>query len=157
YTYQLKNKGIELELARTNISHFIETCLQHNTYSDVTLIDKDVPIYACLDKKRFHRVIDNLLVNAMTHNAKGTSVQIYIYAKNNDAIIEIKDNGQGINPETVTHLFNRYYRGTNTTSENTGTGLGLTIAKQLVESHHGSIHVTSNGNGTTVTITIPLI
>src|SRR5699024_3887180 len=104
YTYQLKNKGIELELARTNISHFIETCLQHNTYSDVTLIDKDVPIYACLDKKRFHRVIDNLLVNAMTHNAKGTSVQIYIYAKNNDAIIEIKDNGQGMNPETVTHL-----------------------------------------------------
>lgn len=157
YTYQLKNKGIELDLTRTNISHFIEACVKSDSYRNVTLIDKDVPVYACLDTKRFHRVIGNLLVNAMTHNAAGTSVKIYIYEKEDQAIIQIKDNGQGMSPETVTHLFNRYYRGTNTTSENTGTGLGLTIAKQLVESHDGSIHVTSNEDGTTVTISLPLI
>jgi len=157
YTYQLKNKGIKLDLTRTNISHFIEACLESDSYRYVTLIDKDVPVYACLDTKRFHRVLDNLLVNALTHNAAGTKVKIYICEKDGQAIIQIKDNGQGMSPETVTHLFNRYYRGTNTTSENTGTGLGLTIAKQLVEAHDGSIHVTSNENGTTVTITLPSI
>jgi len=70
-------------------------------------------------------------------------------------LLTIKDEGKGIPIEELENLFNRYYRGTNTTTEVSGTGLGLAIAKQLVEAHNGDIQVKSSEFGTIVTITLP--
>ena len=69
--------------------------------------------------------------------------------------ITVQDFGTGIPQEELDNLFERYYRGTNTTSNSSGTGLGLAITKQLVELHGGTITVSSNDTGTIFTIDIP--
>jgi len=97
------------------------------------------------------RCISNLIFNALIHNKEGTEVVVDI--RNQDRInIEIKDNGKGINEEDLRKLFNRYYRGTNTESHK-GSGLGMSIAKEVVEAHGGNIFVESElGKGTSIKI-----
>lgn len=73
----------------------------------------------------------------------------------NKVQLQIRDEGQGIPKEELDNLFNRYYRGTNTTSEASGTGLGLAITKQLVEAMDGEITVQSNSSGTVVIVVFP--
>ncbi|XNN68735.1 sensor histidine kinase [Bacillus pumilus] len=106
-----------------------------------------------IDKAWFRRVIENLLANAVKHNQKGTHITAVLSETNEEVRIEMKDNGCGMAQETVDHLFNRYYRGTNTNDPTNGTGLGLAIAKELVLLHDGDIQVESEpGAGTTIAI-----
>lgn len=71
-------------------------------------------------------------------------------------MIVIQDNGSGMDQETVKQLFNRYYRGTATTENIEGTGLGMAITDQLIKLHHGTINVESVlGKGTIITISLP--
>ena len=73
------------------------------------------------------------------------------------AVISITDRGPGIDPEDVTHIFDRYYRGRNT-SGSYGFGLGLYIAKQSAEAHEGKVYVKSKlREGSTFYISLPLI
>ncbi|MFJ5771056.1 sensor histidine kinase [Psychrobacillus sp. NPDC093180] len=108
-----------------------------------------------MDPKLFARVLDNLVGNAVKHTPEGTKVLLIVEQKEETVQLTIQDEGRGIPKEKLENLFNRYYRGTNTTTETSGTGLGLAIAKQLVEAHDGNIFVESNRNGTKVTITLP--
>ena len=90
----------------------------------------------------------NFLHNALLHNTPDVSVHVSI---DKDSIT-IADNGKGISAEDLEHIFERYYRGTNT--DNTvGTGLGTAIARDIIEAHGGTVTITSEeGKGTTVTI-----
>lgn len=100
-------------------------------------------------------MIDNLICNAIKHNPKGTSITVYLKKEQEKNIltIAVHDNGTGMDEETLKHLFNRYYRGTNTDEKSDGTGLGMSIAKQIADLHKGMISVQSETNkGTTVTI-----
>ena len=75
--------------------------------------------------------------------------------KDNEAYLTITDNGKGIAEDELTHIFERYYRGTNT-AHTTGTGLGTAIARDIIEAHGGKVWLTSTLNkGTTVHITLP--
>jgi len=75
---------------------------------------------------------------------------------NEDITVEIEDNGKGIPAEEVNKLFDRYYRGTNTGELHKGSGLGMAISKQIIESHGGKIIVDSKlGVGTVVKIILP--
>jgi signal transduction histidine kinase len=91
------------------------------------------------DKVRILQVIDNLLSNALKFTSEGT---ISISVENNDkeAIVSIKDNGQGIDPEIMPKLFTKFA----TKSEIGGTGLGLFISKSIIESHGGKIWAENN-------------
>lgn len=72
---------------------------------------------------------------------------------NKSVVMTITDQGPGIPQEELDNLFERYYRGTNTTDDTTGTGLGLAITKQLIDLHNGSISVRTDSDGTVFVLT----
>ncbi len=114
------------------------------------------PIYVSGDHGLLKRAFSNLLVNAVIHNPRGTAITVHLQ-RNSLVEIQIIDNGQGMDAADVSHLFDRYYRGTATNVAAGGTGLGMAIVKQIVTAHQGSINVKSEvGSGTTVIVRLPL-
>ena len=107
------------------------------------------------DRNLMERAFANLIYNALVHSDEKTEIAINIY-QDDQIRIEIVDNGRGISQEDLQLLFERYYRGTNTGEKHKGSGLGLNIAKQIIEVHEGTIEVTSSqGLGTKVKISFP--
>jgi signal transduction histidine kinase len=82
---------------------------------------------------------------------------VFIDDTSTSLVIEIDDNGVGMTSEEQENLFNRYYRGTSTSTLKEGTGLGMAIAKQFIDIHQGTINVKSSpSQGTTIKIQFPL-
>jgi len=161
-TYQLKNGMIPLNMRKANLTRFLKESiidiLNHPDYShrNISFIGEDREISYSFDERLLKRAVNNLIMNALIHNPEGTEIRIRIQAA--DKIrITIEDNGRGMNAEEVSRLFQRYYRGTNTDEKAEGTGLGMAIAKQIIEIHGGSIFVESAPDaGTNITICFPL-
>ena len=155
FTYQLKNDAIQLNKEKLNLFKFLRSYVIASHWNDVQEPrgNKDLTVY--LDAKLFERVLDNLVGNAVKHTPNGTKIYLEIYEKDSLACLTIRDEGPGIPKVVLDNLFNRYYRGTNTTSETSGTGLGLAITKQLIEANNGTIRVESLNTGTLVTVILP--
>jgi len=113
----------------------------------------------CIDIDLFRRAVNNLIINALTHNPSKTIVSVSIDIELKKRIlICISDNGIGISDKEQPELFNRYYRGTSTKEKPEGSGLGLAIAKQIITLHNGNISVKSKrGEGTRYTIVLPFV
>jgi signal transduction histidine kinase len=115
------------------------------------------PILA--DPRNIEEVLNNLLSNAINYSPDGGKVAVT--AKGFEHIIEIKvsDEGVGIPPEEVPKVFEKFYRVKHPKTRHiTGTGLGLSLVKGIVEAYHGSIGVESApGKGTTFTIILPVM
>ena len=111
-----------------------------------------------LDIDLFRRAVNNLIINALTHNPPETEVTIRIDSDSEKKVlIYISDNGTGMSDKEQSELFNRYYRGTNTKEKPEGSGLGLAIARQIITLHGGNIDVRSRlGEGTCFTIVLSL-
>lgn len=77
------------------------------------------------------------------HGEEHTEVTLRLLVSDSTLEIYVADNGKGMKPETTEHLFDRYYRGTNTEQKPEGSGLGLAIAKGIIEIHSGTISVSS--------------
>ncbi|MBS3764976.1 HAMP domain-containing histidine kinase [Candidatus Bipolaricaulota bacterium] len=126
---------------------------------DVT-IEKDLGSSTLLeaDPERVSQVIRNLLDNALTHTPSGGTIEVVVSQSSGEAITRVADDGGGIPQEELPHIFDRFYRVDKSRSRGTGgTGLGLTIAKEIVESHGGEISVESvEGKGTTFEFTLPI-
>jgi signal transduction histidine kinase len=110
------------------------------------------------DATRLRQVLDNLLSNAIKYTPTGGAVVLSTSDSDGRRCIEISDNGIGVPHEELGQLFSRFYRAsTATRREIPGTGLGLVIARAIVESHGGTISLESwEGEGTRVTVTLPL-
>lgn len=124
------------------------------TYSPITEIPIITGDYGCLE-----RVFINIISNSLKYTKDGGKIEIFSSKVYSDITVKIKDNGIGIEPEKLPHIFDRFYRVDKARSRDTGgTGLGLAIAKQSIESgFNGKIKITSEyGKGTEVTITIPV-
>ncbi len=111
------------------------------------------------DPRRLEQVLMNLLQNAAKYSQSSTVELKAEYAGGSTVVVYVKDNGIGITPEHLPHLFEKFYRvESQSDSANTGTGLGLAIAKALVEAMGGRIGVTSApGKGTTFYFTLPIL
>jgi signal transduction histidine kinase len=109
-----------------------------------------------IDPVRVREVMVNLLANAMRHtgnDANGGAVTVTGDSRDGKIIVSVTDNGSGIAPEDVPRIFDRFYKGP--TSQ--GSGLGLTIARNLIVAHGGEIHAESQlGRGTVITFTLPV-
>jgi two-component system sensor histidine kinase BaeS len=104
-------------------------------------------------------VLANLLDNALRHTPRGGQVIIAAGANDGALMITVTDDGEGIPAEHLPHVFDRFYRADAArTREHGGAGIGLAIAKALVEAHQGHIAVASRGpaTGATFTITLPV-
>jgi len=115
------------------------------------------PLIITADKDKIKQVILNLLTNAIKYNRPGGIIKVTANATLRDLSFSIQDNGEGIPPEYLPRLFDRFYRVPNTERVIKGTGLGLTICKQIVEAHNGKIEVSSIvSQGTTFTVQLPI-
>jgi signal transduction histidine kinase len=110
------------------------------------------------DPARLGRVLDNLLSNAIKYTPTGGSVHVAVGSHDGLRRIEVVDNGIGVPHEELGQLFSRFYRATSATGRAIpGTGLGLVIARAIVEEHGGTISLESReAEGTRVTVTLPL-
>jgi signal transduction histidine kinase len=125
---------------------------------EVTLAD-DLPAIH-VDPVLFRRVIDNLLENAHKYTPDPDSpIELVASHDGSDAVFEVRDRGVGISPEDLPRIFTAFFRSERSRSRETGgVGLGLTLARRIVEAHGGTIEATSTVNvGTTVRVTIPAV
>lgn len=112
------------------------------------------------DAERLQQVLWNLLSNAIKFTPNEGVISVKLKAKNSDAVVSIKDSGQGIDPQFVPFVFDRFRQADATTTRNHGgLGLGLSIVRNLVEMHGGRVEVTSQGKdkGSTFTVKIPIV
>ena len=121
-------------------------------------VQPDLPLLD-MDRTRIAQVVSNLLENALLHTPEGG--QVNVSAIEVDGIIArvtVADTGVGIPPEDLTEVFERFYRADPSRTRATGgVGLGLTIAKQLVEAHGGTIYADSTlGHGSRFIFDLPL-
>jgi signal transduction histidine kinase len=117
--------------------------------------DRAVEVLA--DLGNLQRVVQNLLQNSIRHS-NSQSLAVAIRVQDGFAVMEVKDDGDGIEEAMLPHLFERFYRGDESrNSESGGTGLGLAICKGIVEAYRGTIEIYSRpGAGTMVRISIPI-
>jgi PAS domain S-box-containing protein len=104
---------------------------------------------------RLRQVLDNVVGNAIKYSNNGGAVLISIKAEDDQLILQVTDNGPGIASADQPHIFDKFYRGTNTKEE--GSGLGLAIVKTIVDAHQGRIWVESTaGKGSSFFIVLPV-
>lgn len=104
------------------------------------------------DSDQIHQVMLNLLLNALQAIDRKGKVDVRVSQKNLSAVVEVTDNGRGIPPENLPNIFRPFY-----TTKGDGTGLGLSLARRIVEDHQGRIDVSSTvGKGTTFAVVLPL-
>jgi signal transduction histidine kinase len=118
---------------------------------------QDVPAMAG-DRDRLAQVLDNLVSNAVKFTPQGGTVTVRLAAKDGAALIDVRDTGVGIPAAEQERLFERFYRASTATERAIpGVGLGLTIAKAIVEAHEGTLEFDSiEGAGTTFRVRLPL-
>lgn len=158
----MEREGFTLKHAAVNVKEVIDDAvrivsgnLERKKMDAVVVISEDVVIEA--DADRLIQVMVNLLSNAINYSKEETKITITVTKTLSDIIIEVKDEGIGIEPSELPRLFERFYRVDRARSRDSGgTGLGLAIVKHLVEIHGGTVDVESTiGVGTTFRLRLP--
>jgi two-component system sensor histidine kinase HydH len=109
------------------------------------------PLSISIDGFNLERALVNIMNNAIEASSEGQNISISAAAEKNDLLLRIRDNGEGMDRETLDNIFIPFY-----TKKNRGTGLGMCISKKIIEEHKGRIHLESRqGKGTEVTIRLP--
>ena len=149
--------SIVIEKAVENVSDMMNDIELHFAYrakqeqKEIVLSGSDSISLLC-DRDWLIEAIDNIVKNALDHTEKGDMVLIEWSALSSAVQIIVKDNGCGIHPEDLYHIFKRFYR-SRFSKDKQGIGLGLPLAKAIIEAHNGTIEVDSElGVGTTFTI-----
>jgi signal transduction histidine kinase len=160
---QLDTGGIPLDMEQASLSDLISDTLESFSglavQKGVTLSGSAAPGIdpITLDVQRFGRALNNLVSNALVYTSTGGSITLCAERMTGAVAISIRDTGEGILPEDLPHVFERFYRGDKSRNHaKGGAGLGLAIAKGIIEAHGGSIRVESEfGKGTEFIISLP--
>jgi signal transduction histidine kinase/ActR/RegA family two-component response regulator len=135
----------------------IDSRRQHLTVSIPVNVEK---IKVEADRVRLQQVFSNLMHNAIKFTPQGGMIDVVLYRKGDDAVLRVRDSGVGISPAMLPRVFDLFTQG-NVTSDRTqgGLGIGLTLAKQLVEMHGGRIEARSHGvdRGCEFEVSLPLL
>ena len=154
---------LQLQRTQTRVEELVQSCvdaLRPRAEAKGVTLDVDaaetLPELE-LDPTRIAQAVGNLLDNAVTHTPEGGVVMVSAHGSADAVEVQVADTGQGIAPEDLPRVFDRFYRTDPSRSRSTGgTGLGLTIARRLVEAHGGSIEAESVvGQGSRFTIRMP--
>lgn len=172
-TMKLRNNALPLKLEQTNMISFsrelaIDVLNDAERERNLTFTPHVDTLSIPIDQKLMKRALLNFIYNAFIHNDDDVAVTFDVYESYPQHIaiddeklstvsccIVIQDNGRGIKASDIENIFERYYRGTNTTNTKR-TGLGTAIARDIIEAHDGRVHLTSEVDvGTTIIIALP--
>ena len=155
-------EGARLNTKPTDV---LELVLSAKSTVDAAFPDRRVEVIADTpdvaqvngDPDRLHQVLVNLITNAYKHAGPDAEVTVTVRHNLDRVVIDVADNGCGMEPRDAEHIFERFYRADSSRNRATGgSGLGLAITKSLVEAHGGTVSVTTApGEGSTFTISIP--
>ena len=154
---------LELRLARCDLSDLVAdgvaTAGDGYASKGVALVmDAPAAVWSEVDRQRVAQVLSNLLGNALRHTPPGGTVTVRTRPAGASAVIEVEDDGEGIAAEHLPHLFERFYRAdASRSSRDSGSGIGLTISRAIVDAHGGELTATSPGpgQGSTFVVVLP--
>ncbi len=157
---RLSRGAVELRRERVNLRLFLAGLVdiqqaeaaRHRLTLSLDLVPE--ALYITADTGRINQVFSNLITNALHHTPEGGTIRVILRREGDTAVAEVEDNGEGIAPEHLPHIFQPFYRAA---PGSHGTGLGLSIAQEIVERHGGRITATSQpGAGSRFAVTLPL-
>lgn len=151
----LKEEDI-VECVREILIEYIPNMDKENI--ELILELEDNPIKIWFDQDKIERVIRNLIDNAFKYGMDKKKLRVATYREAHQAIIEIEDFGEGMDEDTLSHIFERFYRGDKGRGTKIGgMGLGLSIAQEIIRQHSGKLEIISELNkGTKATIRLPI-
>jgi signal transduction histidine kinase len=158
----IESGKLKLKLKRTNLKELVESRIRvmsmiaQSKGIDIAVELDDVPPWT-VDPGRLRQVVDNLISNAVKFSPGDTTVRVRLECNGFSANISVRDQGPGIPPEERDKLFGMFHKASvKPTAGETSTGLGLAIAKKVVEAHGGKIALESAvGSGSTFTVSLP--
>ena len=161
---KLNSSEIRENLITSSITELIqnfakESQITANVFKRNIIININLPndILIPLDKQLAYRAFQNLFSNALRYTKDGDEIEIKAYEENENIILKIRDTGVGISEEDLKHIFDLFYRATNSRREE-GMGIGLSVVKSIIDTHGWDINVESVLNeGSTFIITIPTV
>ena len=156
---ELRNERVEVA---SIVHQAVEICrpLAESAGHELTVSIPKEPIHLHGDPVRLSQVFGNLLTNACRYTPQGGQIWLTVERQGSDVSVAVKDTGQGISPHALSNIFELFQRGDQSlTRKHSGLGIGLTLAKRLVEMHSGSICVRSDGvgQGSEFIVRLPLL
>lgn len=140
------------EITRNSIAEWVPMLEAAGVAYEIEIPETEYPVR--LDPNAYTRVLNNLLQNMLAHSS-ASHVRLRVTEGEKEAQIEVTDNGKGVSPDDLPHLFERMYQCDHSRADG-GNGLGLSIAKELISAHNGTIKAQSTpGQGMTFTVLLP--
>jgi signal transduction histidine kinase len=154
--------GLKFAPSPVNLEQFVHRAIKHIlskaqiSDSRVEFLLRDLAVPAVIDEELFHQIVSRLLMNALLYSPSDSKVYLDFAGDSENIIIHVRDQGIGISEKDQQHIFDAFYRGDNV-SFIPGIGLGLTVVKQSVAAHKGTITLSSQEHkGTIFTVSLPL-
>lgn len=161
--YVRMQSGLNLDLEQVSLPDFLANIIDgHRANAQekgINLVFKapDEDLHVKIDRQLMKRVFDNLLSNAIKYSPADTTTEVELVVDRNRAATHIRDQGYGIQQDEIPHLFEPFYRAAQKGQDIEGSGLGLSVVREILQQHIGSIEVKSTpGKGSTFSVYLPL-
>jgi signal transduction histidine kinase len=156
---EVKMEKTRIDLGELVASTAQEMALLADEKSIRLVSDGSAGIHVEGDRTRLQQVIVNLIDNAIKYTQEGGKIEVSVGKEGNTAVLEVSDNGPGIPPECLSHVFERFYRADKARSRASGgAGLGLSIVKAICAAHSAEVKVSSQeGPGSRFRVELPLL
>ncbi len=160
-TTRVESGQLELKIREEDLRPIVEHCAQvfrgWSVRHSVHVTVPESPVVCECDATRIGQVVNNLISNALKYSPAGGEVTVELGSDQNSAFIKVTDQGIGIAPGDLPHIFQPFRRTSATRETIPGVGLGLSVSKRIAEAHKGLIEVSSiRGAGSTFTLRLPL-
>jgi signal transduction histidine kinase len=160
---RIDSGSLALELRAASLDPLVEACLLGLEAEARTRrvrleahLERSLPPVRCAPEQ-IERVLANLLTNALRHTPSDGSIAVRAEQLESDVRVSVEDDGRGLSADALQHMFDRFWRADRARTADAGAGLGLTIAKGLVEAHGGRIWAENRpGGGARVSFTLPI-
>ncbi len=158
---RLESPGLDVKAEPFSLAELVQDIVQDFKPAaaekgiELTILQEKIPAVSG-DIGLVERALQNLLDNSIGYTTEGGSITVGMESSGPDVLVKVTDDGIGISPEDLPHIFERFYRGRGE-SGRVGSGLGLAIARRIIQLHGSDIEVTSTpGEGATFTFTLPV-
>ena len=154
---------MKIKVRRHNLIDFLyENYLLYAEYAatrqiDFSFVKEEEDLEVWYDARQIQKIISNLLSNAFKYTPQSGTIAIRVYRNVDEAVVEVRNSGKGIEPEELEKIFTRFYQVEKSSTVSEGTGIGLALSKGLAELHHGTLTANSIPDEETVfTLTLKL-